>query len=106
MATAPAKKVKMKKPKAKMMKGKYVKSKDKPVDAYLTRNLDKEQKEEFEKKDKAHGKKADPETMRKDIAIDKKIIKGIEKKEKAHEKKEGKKGEKAEDKREKKKKKK
>ena len=41
----------MKKPKAKMMKGKYVKSKDKPVDAYLTRNLDKEQKEEFEKKD-------------------------------------------------------
>jgi len=98
--------IKMKKPKAKMMKGKYVKSKDEPVDAYLTRKLDKEQKEEFEKKDKAHGKKADPKTMRKDIAIDKKIIKGIEKKEKAHEKKEGKKGEKAEEKREKKKEKK
>lgn len=87
------------------MKGKYTKSSDEKMDSYLTRNLDKEQKEEFEKKDKAHGKKKKPKTLQEDAPIDRKIIRGIKKKEKAHEKKEGKKGEKAEDKREKKKKK-
>lgn len=89
------------------MKGKYTKSKDEKMDARLTKKagLDKEQKEEFEAKDKAHGKKKKPKTIEEDKKVDKKIIKGIKKKEKAHEKKEGKKGEKAEEKREKKEKK-
>lgn len=89
----------MKKPK---MTGKYTKSSDEKMDSYLTRKLDKEQKEDFEKKDKAHGKKKKPKTLQEDVKIDKKIIKGIKKKEAAHEKREGKKGEKAEEKREKK----
>lgn len=95
----------MKKP---PMKGKYTKKSDEKMDSYLTKKagLDKEQKEEFEKKDKAHGKKKKPKTLQEDVKVDKKIIKGIKKKEAAHEKREGKKGEKAEEKREKKKEKK
>lgn len=54
----------MKKP---PMKGKYTKSSDEKMDAYLTRKLDKEQKEEFEKKDKAHGKKKKPKTLQEDV---------------------------------------
>lgn len=91
----------MKKP---PMKGKYTEKSDKKMDAYLTRKLDPEQKKEFAKKDKAHGKRKKPKTLQEDAPIDKKIIKGIVKKEARHEAKEGKKGEKAEDKREKKKK--
>ena len=89
------------------MKGKYTKKSDEKMDAYLTKKagLDKEEKKEFEKKDKAHGNKKKPKTLQEDVKVDKKIIKGIKKKEKAHEKKEGKKGEKAEEKREKKEKK-
>lgn len=90
------------------MRGKYTKSKDEKMDARLTKKagLDKEQKEEFEKKDKAHGHKKKPKTIAEDKKVDTRIIRGIKAKEKAHEKREGKKGEKAEDKREKKKKKK
>ena len=75
------------------MKGKYTKSKDEKMDARLTKKagLDKEQKEEFEKKDKAHGKKKKPKTMAEDKKIDAKIIKGIKKKEAKEEKKEKKK---------------
>ena len=69
----------MKKP---PMKGKYTKSSDKKMDAYLTKGLDKKEKEEFEKKDKAHGKKKQPKTLQEDAPIDKKIIKGIEAKRK------------------------
>lgn len=92
----------MKKP---PMKGKYTKSSDAKMDSYLTRKLDPDQKKKFEKADTAHGKKKKPKTLQEDAKIDKKIIKGIEKKEKAHEAKEGKKGEKLEEKREKKEKK-
>lgn len=88
------------------MKGKYTKKSDDKMDAYLTRKLDKEEKQEFEKKDKAHGKKKKPKTLQEDLKADRKIIKGINAKEKKHEAKEGKKGEKAENKREKKKEKK
>lgn len=84
------------------MVGKYTEKSDKKMDSYLTRKLDKEEKEEFEKKDTAHGKKKKPKTLQEDVKIDRKIIKGIKKKEAAHEKKEGKKGEKAEKKKEKK----
>lgn len=85
-------------------KGKYTESKDKKKDATMLRKagLDKEERKEFEKKDKAHGAKKKPKTMAEDRKIDAKIIKGIKAKEAAHEKREGKKGEKAEDKREKK----
>ena len=93
----------MKKP---SMKGKYTKKSDDKMDAYLTRKLDKEEKQEFEKKDTAHGKKKKPKTLQEDVKIDRKIIKDIKKKEAKHEAKEGKKGEKAEEKREKKKEKK
>jgi hypothetical protein len=82
------------------LKGKYTEAKDKKKDAQMTKGLDKDQKKEFEKKDKAHGAKAKPKTMQEDKKIDAKIIKGIKAKEAAHEKREGKKGEKAENKRE------
>ena len=90
------------------MSGKYTESKDKKKDAKMLKKagLDKEERKEFEKKDKAHGEKKKPKTMSEDKKIDAKIIKGIKSKEKKHEAKEGKKGEKAEDKREKKEKKK
>ena len=89
------------------MTGKYTESKDKKKDAKMLKKagLDKDEREEFEKKDKAHGKKKKPKTMAEDKKIDAKIIKGIKSKEKKHEAKEGKKGEKAEEKREKKEKK-
>lgn len=85
-------------------KGKYTESKDKKKDAAMLRKagLDKEERKEFEKKDKAHGDKKKPRTMAEDKKIDAKIISGIKAKEKRHEAREGKKGEKAEDKREKK----
>jgi hypothetical protein len=85
-------------------KGKYTESKDKKKDASMLRKagLDKEERKEFEKKDKAHGAKSKPKTMAEDRKIDAKIIKGIKAKEAAHEKREGKKGEKREDAREKK----
>jgi len=88
------------------MKGKYTKSKDEKMDARLTKRagLDKEEKEKFEKMDKAHGKKKKPKTIAEDRKKDDAIIKKIKLAEKKHEAKEGKKGEKAEDKREKKKK--
>jgi hypothetical protein len=90
------------------MKGKYTKSKDEKMDARLTKKagLDKEDKEKFEKMDKAHGKKKKPKTIAEDKKIDTALIKKIKAKAKAHEKKEGKKGEEAEEKREKKKEKK
>lgn len=91
----------MKKP---SMTGKYTKKSDDKMDAYLTRKLDKEEKADFEKKDKAHGAKKKPKTLQEDAKIDRKIIKDIKTKEKRHEAREGKKGEKAEGKREKKKK--
>ena len=56
----------MKKP---PMKGKYTEKSDKKMDAYLTRDLDKEEKKEFEKKDKAHGKKKKPKTLQEDAPI-------------------------------------
>ena len=90
------------------MKGKYTKSKDEKMDARLMRRAgitDKDDKAEFEKMDKAHGKKKKPKTMKEDAKIDKGIIKKIKSEHKRHEAKEGKKGEKAEDKREKKEKK-
>ena len=92
---------------AAFMTGKYTESKDKKKDAKMLKKagLDKEEKKEFEKKDKAHGAKKKLKTMAEDKRIDAKIIKGIKSKEKKHEAKEGKKGEKAEDKREKKEKK-
>lgn len=84
------------------LKGKYTESKDKKKDAAMLRKagLDKEQRKEFEKKDKAHGAKAKPKTMQQDKKIDAKIIKGIKAKHSAHEKREGKAGEKREEKRE------
>ena len=69
----------MKKP---PMKGKYTEKSDKKMDAYLTRDLDKEEKKEFEKKDKAHGKKKKPKTLQEDLKADTKIIKGIKAKRK------------------------
>jgi hypothetical protein len=88
------------------MKGEYTKAKDEKKDARLKKRagLDKEDKEKFEKMDKAHGKKKKPATMDEDRKKDEAIIKKIKSQHKAHEAKEGKKGEKAEDKREKKKK--
>lgn len=64
------------------MKGKYTESKDKKKDAVLTRGLSAKEKAEFEKKDKAHGAKKKPATMKEDAKIDKKIIKGIKSKRK------------------------
>ena len=69
----------MKKP---PMKGKYTEKSDKKMDAYLTKGLSKKEKAEFEKKDKAHGKKKKPKTLQEDAPIDRKIIKGIKAKRK------------------------
>ena len=78
---------------AAFMHGKYTESKDKKKDAKMLKKagLDKDEREEFEKKDKAHGKKKKPKTMAEDKKIDAKIIKGIKKKEAKEEKKEKKK---------------
>ena len=69
----------MKKP---SMKGKYTKKSDDKMDAYLTKGLSKKEKAEFEKKDKAHGKKKKPKTLQEDLKADTKIIKGIKAKRK------------------------
>lgn len=84
------------------MTGKYTKSADEKKDSYLLKKagLDKEQREKFEKMDKAHGDKKKPKTLQEDKKIDKGIIKKIKTDEKRHEKAEGKKGEAAEKKRE------
>jgi hypothetical protein len=93
----------MKKP---PMKGKYTEKSDKKMDSYLTQGMSPKERAQFEKMDKAHGKKKKPKTLQEDLKADTKIIKSIKSKEKKHEAKKGKKGEKAEDKREKKEKKK
>lgn len=86
------------------MTGKYTKTADEKKDSYLQKKagLDKEQREKFEKMDKAHGAKKKPKTLQEDKKIDLGIIKKIKSQEKRHEAKEGKAGEKREDKREKK----
>lgn len=75
--------------KASYLKGKYTESKDKKKDAAMLKKagLDKDEREEFEKKDKAHGKKKKPKTMAEDKKIDAKIIKGLKAKEKKEDKK-------------------
>lgn len=75
------------------MKGKYTKSKDEKMDARLMRKAgitDKDDKADFEKLDKAHGKKKKPKTIAEDKKIDLGIIKKVKKKEKAEEKAEAK----------------
>lgn len=62
--------------------GKYTEAKDEKKDAKMTKGLSKKEKAEFEKKDKAHGKKKKPKTMAEDKKIDAKIIKGIKEKRK------------------------
>ena len=69
----------MKKP---PMKGKYTKKSDDKMDAYLTQGLNPSEKKEFEKKDKAHGRKKKPKTLQEDLKADTKIIKGIKAKRK------------------------
>ena len=71
-------------------KGKYTESKDKKKDAAMLKKagLDKDERKEFEKKDKAHAAKKKPKTMQEDKKIDAKIIKKL----KAEEKSEGKRG--------------
>lgn len=61
---------------------KYTKSADEKKDARMTKGLSKTEKAEFEKKDKAHGKKKKPKTLEEDRKIDAKIIKGIKSKRK------------------------
>jgi hypothetical protein len=65
------------------MSGKYTESKDKKKDAKMLKKagLDKDEKEKFEKADKAHGKKK-PKTMAEDKKIDAKIISKIKKSDK------------------------
>jgi hypothetical protein len=72
------------------MTGKYTESKDKKKDAGMLKKsgLDKDERKEFEKKDKAHGAKKKPKTMAEDKKIDAKIIKGLKSKEKKEDKKE------------------
>ncbi len=84
------------------MTGKYTKTADEKKDSYLMKKagLDKEERKEFEKADKAHGAKKKPKTLQEDKKIDQGIIKKIKAKEAAHEKREGKAGEKREEKRE------
>jgi hypothetical protein len=66
------------------MSGKYTESKDKKKDAKMLKKagLDKDEKEKFEKADKAHGKKKKPKTMAEDKKIDAKIISKIKKSDK------------------------
>lgn len=76
------------------MKGKYTKAKDEKMDARLMRRAgikDKDDKAEFEKLDKAHGKKKKPKTIAEDRKKDDAIIKKVKAKEKAEEKQEKKK---------------
>jgi hypothetical protein len=69
---------------ASFMKGKYTESKDKKKDAKMLKKagFDKDEKEKFEKADKAHGKKKKPKTMAEDKKIDAKIISKIKKSDK------------------------
>jgi hypothetical protein len=69
--------------------GKYTESKDKKKDAKMLKKagLDKDEKEKFEKADKAHGKKKKPKTMAEDKKIDAKIIGKIKKSDKDDKKK-------------------
>ena len=71
------------------MSGKYTESKDKKKDAKMLKKagLDKDEKEKFEKADKAHGKKKKPKTMAEDKKIDAKIIKKVKKSDKDDKKK-------------------
>lgn len=62
--------------------GKYTEKQDKTKDARMTKGLTAKEKAEFEKKDKAHGKKKKPKTMQEDKKIDAKIIQGIKAKRK------------------------
>lgn len=76
------------------MKGKYTKAKDEKMDARLMRKAgitDKDDKADFEKMDKAHGKKKKPKTIAEDRKKDEAIIKKVKKKEREEEKKEKKK---------------
>jgi len=63
--------------------GKYTEKQDKTKDARMTKGLTPKEKAEFEKKDKAHGKKKKPSTMEEDKKIDAKIIRGIKSKRKS-----------------------
>lgn len=65
-------------------KGKYTESKDKKKDAAMAKKagLTAAEKREYEKKDKAHGAKKKPSTMKEDKKIDAKIIRGIKAKRK------------------------
>ena len=63
-------------------KGKYTEAKDKKKDAAMTKGMSPKEKAEFEKKDKAHGDKKKPKTMKEDKIKDSKIIKGIKAKRK------------------------
>jgi hypothetical protein len=85
----------------------YNERNDKKQDKETKKGMSPEEIKEWEKMDKAHGKRNRPETQTADRKIDEaNKAKAKKKVEKRHEAKEGKKGEKAEDKREKKKKKK
>ena len=61
-------------------KGKYTEAKDKKKDAAMTKGMSPKEKAEFEKKDKAHGDKKKPKTMKEDKKKDAKIIKKVTKK--------------------------
>jgi hypothetical protein len=80
------------------MKGKYTEAKDKKKDASMLRKagLDKDEKQKFEKLDKAHGAKKKPATMAEDKKIDSKLIKKVKSEHKKHEAKESKRVEKKE----------
>lgn len=61
---------------------KYTKKADEKKDARMTRGLSPAEKREFERKDKAHGRKKKPKTLEEDRKIDSKIIAGIKAKRK------------------------
>jgi hypothetical protein len=70
-------------------KGPYKESKDKKKDAKMLKKagFDKDEKEKFEKADKAHAAKKKPKTMAEDKKIDTKIIDKIKKSDKDDKKK-------------------
>jgi len=55
----------------------YNEKNDDPQDKRRTRGMTPAEKREYEKKDKAHGKKKKPKTMAEDDKVDKKIRKEI-----------------------------
>ena len=63
-------------------KGKYTEAKDEKKDEAMTKGMSLKEKAEFKKKDKAHGDKKKPKTMKEDKKMDAKIIKGIKAKKK------------------------